>query len=206
VARDLPLPRFASLARYNQFLLAAKFCGEQVMRTLSAASLALGLAVATPLAARADVIFDISGTATAEDNQSCGSDCLFSGTLTVDVTTGAATAVDVTFPGLSDITSLDAVLNEGHGLEKIIAGPNSLKLFLEFQDTPPAMTLAGFTGGTITGDDVESESSFVTFFDTFSGTITAAPTTAVPEPSSWALLATALVALIAFTRRKVLVV
>src|ERR1700722_2782209 len=81
------------------------------MRTaLCAAAIALlstSLAAAlAPQTARADVIipFRVSGTAEARLDP-CG-ECAFFGTLTINVTTGAATAVDITFQDLAAFDKL----------------------------------------------------------------------------------------------------
>jgi hypothetical protein len=85
------------------------------MRSVSSGliAVAVGAAVLAPVAARADVIttFDLSGTAHNVSGMTLGScvvnaSCAFSGTLTVDVTSGAVTAIDVTFPGLSAFDTL----------------------------------------------------------------------------------------------------
>jgi PEP-CTERM motif len=158
--------------------------------TLCAAAIALlstSLAAAlAPQTARADVTttFDVSGTATAELGQSCGSNCPFSGTLTIDVTTGAATAVDITFPGLSAFDTLTFSDGAGPSDWAIFASNSAFADFvtLIFTTTQTPGSLVGFAGGSIVGKSVSGNPSGNVLYALTSGSIAA-----VPEPSTWAL-------------------
>ena len=80
----------------------------QAKRTLATVTLLVSCAMFAPVYVRADAIitFNVSG---GYRSPSTGT---FSGTLTVDVTTGTVTAVDITFPSLApfdDISTGNAV-------------------------------------------------------------------------------------------------
>src|SRR5271154_2600291 len=106
-------------------------------------SLAAALA---PQTARADVTatFDVSGTAEAvARGQTCGNKCAFFGTLMINVTTGAATAVDITFPGLAALDTLDR--SHKSGTDWSIAADNGDDFAtLVFTTTPTPGSLVGF--------------------------------------------------------------
>ena len=149
-------------------------------------STALAAALA-PQTARADVttIFDVSGTATANAGQSCGSNCPFSGTLTVDVTTGTPTAIDVTFPGLAafDTVTLSVPFLTSDWAITASNGSGGDRTTLDFTTTQTPGSLVGFAGGSIFGCCVvQSPPGAILYF--IAGSI--AP--AVPEPSTWAML------------------
>jgi hypothetical protein len=162
------------------------------MKTLTSILLALSIgAIGAPAVARATTtIFDVSGTAVAEAGQSCGGSCPFSGTLTVDVTTGVATDVDITLPGLSAFDTLVFSGRRSGPLQtlfwQIVAGNAASDLasldFPEPSPTPPS--LVGFAGASIWGGAAQSGNEPLYFILT--GSIAAA---AVPEPSTWAMMA-----------------
>ena len=192
------------------------------------ASTAALIALVLAGAARADTIkvFDISGTAVNNPQRtvptklgSCdiGATCAFSGTLSVNVTKGEVTAVDITFPGVPtfDITNdpvtgirTDAGLLLGfrnppsaacplHGL--FVTNCN-MSLLIETRATPNS--LVGFVGGTIlarhpaTSSPVSCVNSQLTceLYIDVTGSITGP--SAVPEPSSLVLLCSGLMGLV----------
>ena len=151
---------------------------------LLSTSLAAALA---PQTARADVTipFGVSGAADALAEQSCGGDCRFSGTLTIDVTTGAATAVDITFPGLAAFDTLHGSHKSGTSDWFIFAfNSDGDSAGLDFTTTPTPGSLVGFTGGSIILGVVEDH-----LYDVQRGTIGDVHIEAVPEPSTWAMMA-----------------
>ena len=114
---------------------------------LLSTSLAASLA---PQTARADVTatFDVSGTAEARLDP-CG-ECAFFGTLTINVTTGAATAVDITFPDLAAFDKLIRSHKSGTSHWSIGAfNSDEDTASLVFTTTPTPGSLVGFTGGSI---------------------------------------------------------
>ena len=157
---------------------------------LLSTSLAAALA---PQTARADVTatFDVSGTAEAvARGQTCGKKCAFFGTLMINVTTGAATAVDITFPGLAALDTLDR--SHKSGTDWSIAADNGDDFAtLVFTTTPTPGSLVGFAGGSINfGGTVVEIQPFKDLYAVLTGTI-AGPVAvaAVPEASTWAMMA-----------------
>jgi hypothetical protein len=175
-------------------------------RIICAAVLALGAAVITPSAASAaDIVstFNVTGHDTHNSqlfgtcSGSSSGPCPFSGTLTVDVTAGTATGIDIDLEGLL-FTSVVSVTATGSGVEIDAEGSANpgTDFFLEFTTATPG-SLVGFDGGTITEAFTQASLESI-YVDPAAGTIT--PT--VPEPSSWALLAVALAGCFAYARRK----
>jgi hypothetical protein len=145
-------------------------------------AVAVGAAALAPVAARANVIttFDVSGTATPSPPLT---GTTFSGTLTVDVTSGTVTAIDVTFPGLA---AFDMLLSSGPlaGTLWYVEVDNSDALMVIFFNTATDPgSLVGFTGGTIEAAFVVSGDQL--YYGNGNGSITPS---AVPEPSSLALM------------------
>jgi PEP-CTERM motif len=161
-------------------------------RTLWIMLAVLLVAIGAPNA-HADTIstFDVSGTASADAGQSCGASCPFSGTLAVDVTSGAVTALDITFPGLAPFTTAGLFLSTGivSTSNWVLEVSNSTNdgLFLQFTTTMTPGSLVDFTGGSIFGLEVTGPPGNEPILTISSGSISPA-TTATPEPSSVALM------------------
>ena len=132
--------------------------------------------------AKADTIttFNVSGTFTIPYSGT------FGGTLTVDMTNGTVSSVDITFPGLADFNFVEfsQPWPAPPGWILGVANSTSDALDLTFTTTMPN-SLVGFNGGTITGGDVFDLQTLQTLFVGFSGTI--APAT-VPDQASTAIL------------------
>jgi hypothetical protein len=177
-----------------------------MLTTSKAFGIALGLGLLASVAARADVItaFDVSGAATNEsggslDSCAAGATCSFSGTLGVDVTNGTVTAVDITFPGLSAVNTLES-FGVDSGDVFIFAGNSSGDVMsLDFTTTPTPGSLVGFDGGIIVGSGIEDVAAQVIQYSSFSGSVTPA---AVPEPASLTLFGTALLGFGVIHRRR----
>ena len=102
--------------------------------------------------AKADM-FKVSGTCTPSGTFT---GTTFSGTLTIDVTTGMVTGIDVSFQGLSAFN----VIFDSHAAgtsdwEVIAANIHIDGLFLEFTTGHTPGSLVGLTGGSIVGNDVQ---------------------------------------------------
>jgi PEP-CTERM motif len=159
----------------------AALCAAAI--ALLSTSLAAALA---PQTARADVTatFDVSGTAEAlVRREPCGDKCRFFGMLMINVTTGAATAVDITFPFLAAFNTL--LDSHKMGTEWSISATNGDEdAGLTFTTTPTPGSLVGFTGGSIIpGGGVDN------LYVVIKGTIGDVPIAAVPEASTWAMMA-----------------
>jgi hypothetical protein len=146
--------------------------------------------------AKADTIttFDVSGTFTMPSSGT------FGGTLTIDVTNGTVSSVDITFPGLADFNSIV----QSHpwplppGWLLAVANSTGDALDLTFTTTMPN-SLVGFNGGTITGGDVFYLPTGQSLFSNFSGII--APATVPDQASTPVLLALGAGGLLALRRR-----
>jgi hypothetical protein len=171
----------------------------------------LVLAIGAPYA-QADTTstFDVSGTALNDSTGilgSCasGATCAFSGTLTIDVTNGNLTAVDITFPGLASFTSTQFAEPSGTsdwfiGVLNSSSGPPCLcdALTLFFTTTMTPGSLVDFTGGSIFGLFVLNNTTSAPEYSDLSGSITPAP---APEPSSLAHIFLGLGALLVMRKR-----
>jgi hypothetical protein len=164
--------------------------GAALALTILAMTLIIGIA-------KADTIttFDVSGIFTMPSSGT------FGGTLTVDVTNGTVSSVDITFPGLADFN----FVVQSHpwpsppGWILAVANfPQEDALDLTFTTTMPN-SLVGFNGGTITGGDVFDLQTLQTLFVGFSGTI--APATVPDQASTAILLALGAGGLLALRRR-----
>lgn len=171
-------------------------------RSLSLLPCLVALALLPAPSAKADTIFDVSGSAENVSGGNLGScannaTCPFSGTFTVDTTStttnplGTVDAVDITFPGLiafNTVASQISFPTFGWQLNAENSSMNVLSLL--FTTTPTTGSLVGFTGGTMLPSSVFETPDQTVFIYVFnSGTI--AP---VPEPSSLGILSVALLA------------
>jgi hypothetical protein len=169
------------------------------MKTLILAAIRGSLLAMTLITgvAKADTIttFDVLGTFTIPYSGT------FGGTLTVDVTNGTVSSVDIIFPGLADfnfvVQSQPWSLPPGWLLA--VANGTGDALDLTFTTTMPN-SLVGFNGGTITGGDVFNLSTLQTLFGNFSGII--APATVPDRASTLILLALGAGGLLAVRRRR----
>jgi len=148
--------------------------------------------------ARADTIttFAVSGTAQNVSGGSLGScqaraTCGFSGTLTIDVTSGFVTTVDISFPGLSRFDLRGNSFSTGTSDWKISALNLPDLLGLKFTTTKTPGSLLGFTGGSIVGGQIDNPLNFKFFYTNLRGSITPV-LVPIPEPSSLALLSSGL--------------
>jgi PEP-CTERM motif len=158
------------------------------MRTISYAAIISTALFAAGSSSRADIItmFNVSGTAVNQAftpvSPTCDAraTCPFSGTLDVDVTNGTVPGIDITFPGLDPFNRVVfSEMDPGATVEATNAP--SLGQFLELTFTG---SLMGFTGGTITGSVVTTSDLGVALFVINPG----GSITAVPEPSTWAMM------------------
>lgn len=155
----------------------------QISRLAKCAALAGFLAILAPLAApgsaRADVIdvFDLTG---AFDNGST-----LSGTITIDITTGLATALDAVADGFG----IDDIVTQfsQSGEYTVGAGPsgnNDAHFFLTFA----IADLIGYSGGARSTnarlEDLTMDPPETTFLTSGSATLVQG----VPEPSTWGLM------------------
>ena len=169
----------------------AALCAAAI--ALLSTSLAAALA---PQTARADVTatFDVSGTAEAlVRREPCGDKCRFFGMLMINVTTGAATAVDITFPFLAAFNTL--LDSHKMGTEWSISATNGDEdAGLTFTTTPTPGSLVGFAGGSFTSGFVvelprgiqPQDDLYFVLTGTVAGPV---PIAAVPEASTWAMMA-----------------
>jgi hypothetical protein len=146
--------------------------------------------------ARADTIttFDVSGSGITATGQGCGEVCDFSGTLSVDVTRGAAKAVDITFPPLASFSTLVSSAALSTSRWEVIAsnGTGGDILTIDFTTTPTPGSLVGFQFGDIDGCCVNTITNN-RVYAALGGTI--GTLAAVPEPATLALFGLGLLAL-----------
>jgi len=154
--------------------------------------------------AQADT-FDVSGTALNVSTGSLGScasgaTCAFSGTLTIDVTSGSLTAMNITFPGFTSFTSPQFAepINTSDFFIGALNSSGDAALTLDFTTTMTPGSLVGFTGGSIFGLSVLNSTTAAPEYSDLSGSITPAP---APEPSSLALIPLGLGALLVMRKR-----
>src|SRR5262245_19612475 len=136
--------------------------------------------------------FDVFGQAINQSGGSlgsCPSDdvCSVSGTISVDVTSGTAKAIEVTFPGLAafDTLTLSVPVQPAAFLWTVEAGNSTFDqvMILEFGTQTPG-SLVGYAGGSIFGCCVSGE--LIRFYS-ISPSCCITALTRTPEPSSVAL-------------------
>lgn len=135
----------------------------QAKRTLGSIPLLVSCVLLGSAFARADTIttFDVSGQYRSPSSGT------FSGTLTLDVTSGTATAMDITFPNLTtfNVVGQSGVAEQNASAWGIFgtnsASPKQFSLDLVFYTSPNTASLVGLTEGSITGDYATSLSSYV---------------------------------------------
>jgi len=142
-------------------------------------ALAIPAAALGPSPAWADVttIFDVSGDF---DNGST-----LAGTVTVDVTTGNATAIDVTADSF-DFTDIGTQISEtGEYIIGAISPSNTSHLFLTF----PVANLVNYAGGSLSSDTQLDNLQIPSSTSLTSGAATPSRTAeVVPELSTWAMM------------------
>jgi len=173
------------------------------MRKLFWIVLAL-LVVGSATVAHADS-FTVSGTAENSSGGTLGTcasgaTCAFSGTLTIDVTNGILTAMDITFPGFTSFTSPQFAepINTSDFFIGALNSSGDAALTLDFTTTMTPGSLVGFAGGSIFGLSVLNNTTAAPEYSDLSGSITPAP---APEPSSLALIPLGLGALLVLRKR-----
>lgn len=161
--------------------------------SLFAAAAAL---LSASLAAHADILTTFTVTGTFPDST-------LAGTITIDTTTGSATAIDVSLssPEATTFTTISSQVPAYGGANEYeintIAGNEELQLLLN------SASLIGYTGGSLTtppyDSDLEVNGQF--YEDLTSGQVTV-PTSVTPEPSSIALLGTGLLGVAGVVRKR----
>jgi len=106
----------------------------------------------------------------------------YSGTLTIDVTAGTVTAMDVRLQGLSPFTTINDSGPASTSDWGITAGSDeSYALELSFTTGHIPGSLVGFTGGTITGVEVLAPDTGYPAYEILNGSITAVVPTSLPD-------------------------
>ena len=169
-------------------------------KILFAVTAVAALSVAYPAKANTITTFNVSGTCTPVAPLT---GTTFAGTLTIDVTAGTVTAIDVTFQGLSPfyaITQSQPFQTSNWHLAARNGGGLVNELLLDFttRHTPPS--LVGFTGGTILPGTNVVTLPFTLVYDITGGSITA-PASVPDAGSTVSLLGCALLGLDALRRK-----
>ena len=151
--------------------------------------------------------FTVSGTATNDSGGSLGScasgaTCAFSGTLTIDPTSGILIAMDITFPGFTSFNSPQFAepINTSDFFIGALNTSGDAALTLDFTTTTTPGSLVGFTGGNIFGLSVLNNATGAPEYSDLTGSITPA---SAPEPSSLALIPLGLGALLVMRKRMI---
>jgi hypothetical protein len=168
-------------------------------KILLALTAVAALSVAYPAKADTITTFNVSGTCVPQEPPFTGT--TFSGTLTIDVTTGTVTAIDVSFQGFSPFNVTLSSDPSSSDLWQIIAITNvgndsALELIFTTGHTPGS--LVGFMGGTIFGDSATTGT--VPEYSDLRGSITA-PAGVPDGGSTVSLLGCALLGLAALRRK-----
>jgi hypothetical protein len=156
--------------------------------------------VATPAKANTITTFNVSGTG---ERVATITGTTFSGTMTIDVTAGTLTAIDLSFQGVSPFNTINESAPFGTSSWRVSAGNGEmdlLTLLFETGNTPGS--LVGFTGGfqDIFGLGVQDIGPHPRLlFDITGGSIFPSLTSPVPdEGSSLTLLGIALPCVLGF--------
>jgi hypothetical protein len=169
---------------------------------------AAAFCVANPAKANTITTFNVSGTG---ERVATITGTTFGGTMTIDVTAGTVTAIDLSFQGVSPFNTINESAPFGTFSWRVSAGNGDMDLLtLLFETGHTPGSLVGFTGGfhTIFGLGVQDIGPHPRLlFDITSGSIFP-PLTSPPVPdegSSLTLLGIALPCLLGFclARRKV---
>src|SRR5215470_16702439 len=124
---------------------------SKLLLTLTAAA---ALSFAHPVTADTITTFNVSGTCTPVEPGLTGT--TFGGNITIDVTAGTVTAIDVSFQDLTPFNTISVSLPSGTSdwvVEAFNSGDLGL-LSLTFTTGHTPASLVGFTGGTIDGVNV----------------------------------------------------
>jgi hypothetical protein len=144
----------------------------------SAVAIICALSLGATAAAKADTVFNVSGTetSTGEVMGTCSTDCTFGGTVTIDSTTGTVTGVDITYPDIpayNMYVSFDASLEE---LTLTNSASENLNLYLS------VASLVGFDGASIVGGQAFATLGLA--YEGSTGSITAPATTPIPATAA----------------------
>jgi hypothetical protein len=157
----------------------------------------LGLGVTQPAKANTITTFNVSGTCTPF---APFTGTTFSGTLTIDVTAGTATAINVSFQGLSPFNTIVGSQPFGTSDWVVTSLNGSHVLFLDFTTGQTPGSLVGFTGGTIfqggVADGLLQEDAYLDL----NGSITA-PAGSVPDGGTTVMLLGAALGALGMARR-----
>jgi hypothetical protein len=174
------------------------------MNKLRSILLVLTAAAALSLAhpAKANTItFNVSGNCTPSAPSFTGT--TFNGTLTIDVTAGTVTAMDINFLGLSPFNTITNSFATGGGSWFLMDSPAGATygMSLNFTTGHDPASLVGFTGGTIGAGSAYDNDTNTEIYNILNGSITA-PTGSVPDAgSTLPLLGFASLGLVALRRK-----
>jgi hypothetical protein len=158
----------------------------------------LGLGVTQPAKANTITTFNVSGTCTPT---APFTGTTFDGTLTIDVTAGTVTAIDVGFQGLSSFNTVTLSAPIGPSVWQVDARNGELLfLTLVFTTGHTPASLVGFTGGTIFDGAVINAVTGFLAYDDLTGSITA-PAGVPDAGSTLPLLGFASLGLVALRRK-----
>jgi hypothetical protein len=174
-------------------------CMNKLRAILFVLTAVAALSFAHPAKANTITTFNVSGTCIPIVGFT---GTTFGGTITIDVTAGTVTALNIIFQGLSAYNTINfssPYLTDQWHLTAGNGGPFELSLFFTTGHTPPS--LVGFTGGTIplAGGDIH-DNNFTFAYLINGGSITAPG--GVPDGGSTvSLLGCALLGLAALRRK-----
>jgi hypothetical protein len=167
---------------------------DKLRPILLAVTAVAALSLAHPAKANTITTFNVSGTCTPF---APFTGTTFGGTLTIDVTAGTVTAIDVSFQGLSPFNTIALSRPFGTSDWVVTSLNGSHVLFLDFTTGHTPGSLLGFTGGTIFQGEVADALLQEDAYFPLNGSITA-PASVPDEGSSLTLLGIALPCLLGF--------